>query len=70
MACITGTVGCLWIDFTHPLNFVVNGSKVSQRFTKTFTKKNAPHFTLWIVHKSLVEQFSKYYQSVPELFEK
>ena len=70
MACIGGTVCCLWIDFTHPLNLVVNGTKLSQRFEKTFTKKHAVHFTLWIVHKSLVEQLSKHYQSIPELFEK
>ena len=70
MACNAGTVCCLSIDFTHPLNLVVNGSKVSPRFAKTFTKKYAPHFTLWIVHKSLVEQLSKYYQSIPELFKK
>ena len=70
MASIAGTVCCLWIDFTHPLNLVVNGSKLSKRFAKTFTKKYALHFTLWIVYKSLVEELSKYYQRIPELFEK
>ena len=46
----------MWIGFTNPFNLAVNGSKVSQRSAKTFTKKHAPHLTLQMVHKSLAEQ--------------